>query len=367
MSVKSKKTLENITLYKAATTIESVKQAYHFDEKDIIKLEGNENRMGCSPKVMEALQAASREFSFYPDLNATALRRLLAQKHQMDEENFVFGNGSFELITLIGTAYIEPGDEAVSIDPSFNWYINTTLVNGGKIVSVPVDDRQQIQVEQILEAVNARTKVIWLCNPNNPTGALIPEKDLRRLAEELPDSVLLVLDEAYIDFVEDGYFDTVDLVRAHDNVILLRSFSKSYGLASFRLGYSIAGEEITQALLKVKIPCNLNYAAQVAAITALNDKEYLQKVLDNNQKSRNYYYKAFEEMGFEYVKSNTNFIFVHTGIDGTWLQKEFLKHAIMIRNGADYGYPDWLRITIGTYEENQKVVKVFQEILAQRD
>lgn len=363
MPVPERKNVQKIRLYTAARTMRSICDKYGFQESEIIKLAGNENRLGCSPRVIKALEAHAGEFSFYPDTNYTDLRDKLVKKHGIDGDHLIFGNGSFELLSLIGQAYLEEGDEVITVSPSFGWYRNVTELAGASLIQVPVDEEMQTDPEKIAEAISPKTKVIFLCNPNNPTGAVIPGKKLRWLAEQVPEDVLLVLDEAYIDFIEGPYPNTVDLVRNSDHVILLRTFSKTAGLASFRIGYGIAAPAVIQALTKVKLPINVNFAAAVAASASLDDREFERKVIENNQRGRKIYYQAFEKLGFSYVPSNGNFVLVHTGIDGGRLEEEFLRYGIMIRNGADFGLPDWLRISVGTEEENRKVTKALQEIV----
>lgn len=363
MSVNEKAALKEITLYKAAATIESVVKQYGYAPEEIIKLEGNENRMGCSPKVAEAVAEEIQKASFYPDLNVTKLRKKLADRLQIAGENLIFGNGSFELLSIIADAYIEEGEEAIIPVPSFNWYTNVTLINGGKPVYINVNEDFTIDPGKIRNAITEHTKVMFLCNPNNPTGLIMKREVLERLIRETPKRVLLVLDEAYLDFAEGEYLDTTAAAIKQENLILLRTFSKSYGLAGLRIGYGIASEAVINTLSKVKIPLNVSSVAQAAAIAAVEDDSYLQQVLDSNRQSRELYYETFRELGFDYLESSTNFIFVHTGLDAAWLQQEFLKHAIMIRSGLDYGYRDWIRISMGTYEENQKVVRVLKEIV----
>ena len=363
MSVRAKEALDQLQPYKAAATIESVVRGYGYAREDIIKLEGNENRMGASPKIAGALARMSQEYSYYPDLNVTLLREKLAAMHGISGENLIFGNGSFELISLIANAYIGRGDEAISVTPSFNWYYNVTIMNEGIFCEVSTRDDLTIDVESVIDHVTDKTKVTFICNPNNPTGHLLPEDDLRYLVENTPDSVLLVIDEAYLDFHSSDYVDTVRLALSKSNVILLRTISKSYGLASFRVGYGIAFGEIISNMSKVKCPPNISMPAQVAAVTALEDREYLQKVLDNNRIGLQLYYEAFEALGFDYIKSSTNFVFAHTGLDANLLKEEFLKRAIMIRSGSDYGYNEWIRISVGTYEDNLRVVSALHEIV----
>ena len=364
MAVRQNSKIAGIKLYKPAKTIESVIREYGFEPEEVIKLAGNESRFGVSPKVLEALQQEKDRYSFYPDMEAAKLRELLADYHHISADHFVFGNGSFELISLIGNAYIEEGDEAIYTDPSFGWYVNATLSNQGTVVKVPVTEKQEVDIDGIIHAVSDRTKVIWLCNPNNPTGTLIPAVDLKRIVAAVREDILLVLDEAYLDFTEEPYIDTVDLVKEHDNVVLLKSFSKTYGLASFRIGYAIAARDIVEGLSKVKLPINTSHAAQVAAIASLLDTDYKNDVIDSVKAQRRFYYKEFDNLGFDYVRSNTNFILVHTGLDGAEVENEFLKRGIMLRKGEEFGpqYKEWMRISIGKPEDNQKVIAIFKEL-----
>ena len=361
--VQAKESVNNLAEYKPARSILEVSRKYGFAEKDLIKLAGNENRWGCSPKVIEAINDNKAFFSYYPDVNVTRLKEKLIEKHKVSEENLIFGNGSFELLTLIGEVYIGKGDEAIYTDPSFGWYLNVTLKNEGTIIKVPVTNEKEVDTEGILSKISDKTKVIWLCNPNNPTGTVIPHEELIAFVDKVPANVLIVLDEAYIDFIDGEYIDTVNLIKSHDNVISLRTFSKTYGLASFRVGYGIASKEIIKNLLKVKLPINLNFAAQVSALAALEDTEFTDYVIKENRKEREYYYKEFNNMGLKFVPSNGNFILVCTGIDGEYVENEFAKSGIIIRKGEEFGLDGWLRISVGKSEENIKVIDTLKKIL----
>ncbi len=363
MAVKEKKLVKQLPKYKAAKSIESVCREFGFQEKDIIKLAGNENRYGCSPKVIEALSRQASSFSFYPDVNVTVLRHKLAEKHQVSPEKLVFGNGSFELISLVGAAYIEEGDEVIYNDPSFGWYLNVTKQNGGKLIRVPVDEEKRVDTDQIVAHITEKTKVIWLCNPNNPTGTVLSFSVLEDLIRQVPERVLVVLDEAYIDFIQGGYPDTERFVQTYDNVILLRTFSKVYGLASFRIGYGIGNEKIVEALTKVKLPLNVSNAAQIAAVAALEDQQFTDFIVKTNQQELAYYYEEFAKLGLHYIESNGNFVLVKIGIDSAFAELAFLKRGIVIRNGEEFGLPGWLRISVGRIEENRKVIEVLKEVL----
>lgn len=363
MTVKAKASVDNLPKYIPAKSLKAFSEEYKIAEKDIIKLAGNENRFGCSSKVMEAILEKQSEFPYYPDANITLLREKLSRKHKIDSENLIFGNGSFELLTLIGEAYINKGDEVIYSDPSFGWYLNVTLKNEGTIVKIPVNENMEVDTERIIANITDKTKVIWLCNPNNPTGTKIDSHVLESFVEKVPDSVLIVLDEAYIDFVEEDYIDTVEFVRKYDNIIILRTFSKAYGLASFRVGYGMAALSIVENLLKVKLPINLGLTPQIAALAALDDEEFADYVIKTNREHLQYYYEEFEKLHLRYIPSNGNFILVHIGISGAYAEQEFAKRGIIIRNGEEFGLNKWLRISIGKPEENAKVIMVLKQIL----
>lgn len=357
--VKERKGLSEIAPYQAAKSLESVKREYGIDE--IIKLAGNENRIGCSLKVLDIIKEEEKQFSFYPDMNCTILKEKLSSIHQVKTSNLIFGNGSFELIALLAHAYLENEEESIIPDPSFGWYKNVTLQMNAIPILVPLKSFT-IDTDAMQNAITPKTKIIWICNPNNPTGTILKESELLEFINKVPENILLVLDEAYIDFVEKKYFDTVNLIKQHKNVILLRTFSKLYGLASFRIGYGIANEEIIEKLNKIRSPINVSLTAQKAAQASLEDRDFVRLVLNNNRKSLDLYYEKLEELNLKYVKSNGNFILIQTKTDGKTVEQTFLQKGIIIRNASEFGLDGWIRVSIGTFEENKKVIKVLEEI-----
>lgn len=358
--VKERSGVEKIAPYQAAKSLESIKLEYGLTQ--IIKLAGNENRLGCSLKVGGILTDQQNQLSFYPDSNCSVLRETLSKIHCVEPEQLAFGNGSFELIALIAHAYLEEGEESLIPDPSFGWYRNVTLQMNAIPVMVPLKE-YAIDLDAVYDQINDKTKVIWLCNPNNPTGTVLQQKELTDFIEKVPESVLIVLDEAYIDFVEGPYFNTIDFIRHHDNVILLRTFSKLYGLASFRIGYGIGAVSLIERINKVRSPLNVSFSAQQAAIVSLADEEFKKKVLDNNRKSLDLYYSELDALGLKYVRSHGNFILIHVGIDGAEVESVFLKNGIVIRNASEFGLHGFIRVSVGTYEENEKVLAVLKKII----
>jgi len=363
MPVKTRKCLDEINLYITAKSIESVKREYGLET--IIKLGGNENTMGFSPKVKEAVDEQFQTLSYYPDMNVTSLREALSSFHGVKEEELVFGNGSFELISILAQTFLEAGEESIIIEPSFGWYKSVTLQMGGKIVSIPLEDFNT-NLDTVKEKITEKTRIIWLCNPNNPVGSIIKAGELYSFLKEIKDDVIVVLDEAYVDFVEEEDFpDTVSWINEFQNIIILRTFSKAYGLASFRIGYGIADERLIHLLQKVRLPINTNATAQIAALAALKDQDYKNYIVKEIEKGRNLYYQKLKEMGLQYVISNGNFILFDTTIDSEWVVNEFLKRGIIIRAGLEFGLPTWVRISIGSQAENETALSLLKEVLQQ--
>jgi histidinol-phosphate aminotransferase len=359
MSVRARKAVEELPVYKPAKSIAAAKREYGFDK--VIKLAGNENTLGFSPKARQALLQLD---SYYPDGAGVNLREKLAEYTGVDKEQIILGNGSFELLFLVGLAFLEQGEETIIAEPSFGWYKNVTLILGGKIVSVPLNENFGVDLDGILAAVTKKTKIIWLCNPNNPTATILTQSQLENFLEKLPRDIVVVLDEAYCDFVaEKNYPDSVSLLKKYDNIIILRTFSKLEGLAGLRLGYGIADPQLLTYLNKVRMPLNVNAAAQLAGAAAIDDVDFKRQTLENVKNGRKQYYEAFDKWGLKYTISNTNFIWVDAECDSAAVIEEFLRHGILIRAGEEYGYPSCLRITIGSKEENEQVIKLLSEIL----
>ncbi|MBR6913748.1 MAG: histidinol-phosphate transaminase [Treponema sp.] len=357
MSVKPRQIIETLPPYRAARSVDTLKREYGLEK--ITKLAANENTLGFSENVWDALKKISSQ---YPDGSSYNLRSELAKKFGLAPENLVIGNGSFELLYLAGIAYLSHGDETIAAVPSFGWYKTVTQIFGAKFVSVPVKDFH-VDLNGIAEAVTEKTKIIWLCNPNNPTGTIFTQQELENFLQKIPGDILVILDEAYVDFVEEENFpDSISLFKKYDNILILRTFSKAEGLAGFRVGYAISSEEIISALNKVRIPLNVNAPAQFAALASLRDEEFRKSTVKNAREQKNIFYKEFEELGFSYVVSNTNFIFFDVGRESDSVVEAFLKEGILIRGGSEYGFPTMIRLTIGTPEENARVIQTFRKI-----
>lgn len=362
MALIPRKAVQNIPLYKPARSIDSLKAEYGFEK--VLKLAGNENTLGFSPKAFEALQNVQ---SFYPDGQATKLRNAIAEKFGQKVENVICGNGSFELLFLAALAFLENGDETISAVPSFGWYKNATEIMGGKFVGIPVQEDFSVDLDGILAAITEKTKIIWLCNPNNPTGSLFNHKTFEGFLEKVPDNVLVISDEAYIDFVTPenapDFPRSLELIKKFKNLLVLRTFSKLEGLAFFRCGYGFGDEELLGCLNRVRLPINVTGPAQLAGLAALKDEDFRQKTIQNVSEGRKQFYRFFDEEKLYYVPSNTNFIFFRTGKDSVTLVHELEKKGILIRAGEEYGFPDMLRISIGTKEENEILISELKKLL----
>lgn len=365
MAVPCRKSLNQISNYVPAKSLESVKREFGLSK--IIKLAGNENNMGSSPLAQKAIQSAFGKLSYYPDMRCTLLRDKLSKRLHVSPDNLVFGNGSFELLSLIAQAYLNSGEESIIPVPTFGWYKIVTWAMDAKTVSVPLKNHK-IDLNDILDKITSKTRIIWLCNPNNPTGSYFKSDDFKRFIEEVPSNILVVLDEAYYEFVDaEDYPDTVKLIDKYQNIIVLRTFSKVYGLASLRLGYGIASENVVSAIDKIRPPLNINMLAQKAAFASLDDTDFKNAVIENNEKSKKLYYRTLKERELEFIPTQGNFIMLNVRYDSDFVTGEFLKKGIMIRSGNGFGMKGWLRISIGLYEENQLVLKTLDDILHSKE
>lgn len=358
MGLRPREAVRNLPLYTPAKSIDSAKREYGFDK--VIKLAGNENTLGFSPLARRALEHIT---SYYPDGAAVNLREKTAKKFGVKPDQIIFGNGSFELLFLVGLAFLEKGDESLLAEPSFGWYKNVSLIQGAKIVSVPLKE-YKVDLNSIAARITDRTKVIWLCNPNNPTGTIFTAEELEQFLEKVRDDIVVVLDEAYYDFVkEEGYPESIPLIDRYNNIIVLRTFSKLEGLAAFRVGYGFASEELIGYLNRVRLPLNVTGPAQLAAYAALDDAEFKKQTLDNVKAGLETYYHRFEQWGVSYVRSNTNFVLADVGVETESIVEECFKHGILIRGGKEFGYPTSLRISVGTPEENDAVLSLLGKLL----
>lgn len=324
----------------------------------LIKLSSNENPLGTSQKAIAAFRTMG-DLHRYPDGSATAIREAISETFGLDPARIVMGAGSDELINLLIHAYAGKGDEVLYSEHSFLMYKIYTMAHGATPVTAPEKDLTA-NVDTLLENVTERTKLVFLANPNNPTGTLVAQSEVNRLRASLPDHVLLVLDAAYAEYVEGVDYDAGSkLVESTQNTVMLRTFSKIYGLPSLRIGWAYAPAEVVSVLNRIRSPFNVNSAAMAAAIAAVKDTAYTTYAVQYNARERTRLVDAFEKMSLKVTPSSGNFLLVHfssTGKTAAATNAHLLADGIIAREVGAYGLPDSLRFTIGTDEENAELI-----------
>jgi len=329
------------------------------------RLMANENPNGCSPKVKDALlETLQNGPGNYPDGYSTELRAEIVAKYGVDKDEILFGNGMDEIIYMLGKAFLEPGDEVVMPKLSFISYIESTRSMGAKLVSAPMKDDLSIDLDAVLAAVTERTKYIVIVNPNNPTGTVFTEEEQREFMKKVPKNVLVIMDEAYSDFYTgENYPDTYKMRKEYDNLIILKTFSKVYGLASFRIGYMIAPKELIELVARVKNVFNVSAQAMAAATAAIKDTEFAQMVVEKNTACREYLYKQLDEMGIFYIKSHTSFVLIDMKKNCKHIVAALKAKGYLVRPGSDFGIENFFRVSMGTMEQMEGFVKAFKEVL----
>ncbi len=346
-----KKQFSEMETYIPGRPIEQVKAQYGL--KKVVKLASNESPLGPTPAALEAINKYSQQLNRYPDIEATILRDTLAKYYNLAGENFLIGNGSNELLRIAGQAVLNPGDEVIFAEPSFVVY--RMIAEFFEAQEVPVALKNHTHdLEAMLSAVSAKTKLIFVCNPNNPTGTMVDRTQLEDFINEVPDGVLVVVDEAYAEFVEDRKKYPQDLnYSVNKPIIVTRTFSKLYGLAGLRIGYGIAPSSYVAVDRKIRDPFNVNLLAQAAATASLEDKEEAQKRYKKNLENKLYLCQGLKEKGIEFVESQANFILIDTAQDSTLVFEKLLKKGVIVRTGEIFGesYRNYIRVSIGSKDE----------------
>ena len=362
MSLNLNPSLKNLPVYQPGRPIEEVARELGLPAADIIKLASNENPFGPSPLALAAMEKALRQTHLYPDGNGFYLKRKLAEKLGVTPQNLVLGNGSNDIIEFVAHALLDAQSEVVVSQYCFAVYPIVTALFGAKLVTVPAKHFGH-DLAAMLAAVTPRTRIMFVANPNNPTGTLVTTADLLRLVREVPRHVLLVMDEAYIEFLEDAP-DLRPMIRSGEfpNLTLMRIFSKIYGLAGLRVGYGVAHPDLVAGLEKIRQPFNTNLLAQAAALAALDDEEHVARTRANNAAGLKFYEATFQRLALEFVPSFANFILVKVG-DGARVWSEMQKLGVITRPMAGYQLPEWIRISIGTEAENMRCVAALEKAL----
>ncbi|MBQ1252217.1 MAG: histidinol-phosphate transaminase [Firmicutes bacterium] len=356
-----RKCLDNIRPYSPGKPIDEVKRELGLTE--VYKLASNENPLGPPESAVEAMKLAAGKVSLYPDADAYELRTALAKYHNVQPNQIVFGDGSNELLKLLSLVFLEPGDEIIMPKPSFGEYVRCARLCGAEAKAIPLTEDYVVDLPAMVGAISSKTKIVYICNPNNPTGTVVDKRLLKQMMHRMND-VIVVLDEAYFEFVSDENSpDGVEFFKEFPNVVALRTFSKAYGLAGLRVGYGICNEYIAAAINKVREPFNVNSLAQVAAIAALNDAEYLKKSVEYNAIEREFLYTELKKRGFQVVPSQTNFMLFDVVRDCVDVFKGLLQKGIITRSADIFGYPTKIRLSVGLRSENEAFLKALDEYM----
>ena len=324
-----------------------------------VKLASNENPIGPSPKAIEALGSRLDEVNRYPDGACFELRTRLSQKLGVSERQLVFGCGGDEILELWMKTFVAPGDEVIMPWPSFAMYPIVVKGMGGKVVNIPLREDFSHDLDGMLDAITERTKVIFICNPNNPTGTSIGAKEFELFVDRLPRDIVLAVDEAYYEFVRREDFPrTIEMFDKRPEMLVLRTFSKIYGLAGLRIGYGIGNEETIGYLERARHPFNVNRLAEFAALAALDDDEHVKKTLQINSNGIDYLTRELTALGVEVLPTDTNFLLAKGGAN---IYDELLRRGVIVRPMAGFGLPEHVRISIGLPEENERLVNALRE------
>jgi len=363
MKISSRKELLKVKPYVPGKPIEEVQRELGL--KKVIKLASNENCFGPSPKAVRAINRSVLNINRYPDASSFYLKTKLAGMLGVKADNLVLGNGSDEVIVLAVKAFIEPGDEVIIADPTFLIYEIASQVQGAVIKFVPLTDGHRYDLEGMKRAVTAKTKLIFIANPDNPSGSYVTKAELDEFFKGIREDVLVFLDEAYFEFAAYGcknYPNGLDYLD-RPNVVIGRSFSKIYGLAGLRIGYGVSDPGIISCMEKVREPFNVNLLAQEAAAAALDDKAFLNKTLSHVEGQKKFLYSEFRKLGLEYVESATNFILVDVKKDCKAVFNSLLREGVIVRDMKAWGMDTFIRVTIGLKEENKRFVNALKQVL----
>lgn len=357
--MKYRECMKKVSPYIPGKTEEEIKNEYNLET--VIKIASNENPYGPSPKVKEALSDIT--CNIYPDNYMTKLRDKLAQKLSVDKDNLVFGNGSVEIIQMISRAFLDKDDNMITQLPSFSSYFSEANIQDAQIRTIKYNKEYSFDLKEMLYLIDERTKVIYITSPNNPLGTVLSKDEMCSFLELVPKSILVVIDEAYYEFTRaENYASGLELFRDFDNVCVLRTFSKAYGLAGIRIGYGIAKPEVIQNLEKVRAAFNASVVGQKGALAALDDVEYMENSVRLTHETIDYMYETLDKLNIEYIKTHGNFIMINVNENSKRVTAELLKRGIIIRDGFPL-MENWIRVSIGTMEQMQQFIKILCEVM----
>ena len=352
--------LRDLAVYEPGKPIEETARELGVDPSGIIKLASNENPLGPSPRALEAMRAALEHAHLYPDGSGFYLRKAIAAKVHLSPENVILGNGSNEVIEFLGHAFLNPGDDVVTCQYAFIVYKLLATAFGLRTIETPTPDYHQ-NLDATLEAITAKTRIVFIPNPNNPTGTLISHQAIDDFMSKVPENIIVVFDEAYFEFLDDPP-DTLGFIRDGRNVVVLRTFSKIHGLAGIRIGYAIAPFELIDVLHRTRQPFNANSIAQAGAIAALDDEAHLRETKRVIDEGRAYLQAQFANMQIQFVPAVANFLMVNVA-DGCAVFQRLLQRKIIVRPLKGYGLPEWIRVSVGTMDENKNLIAALREVI----
>jgi len=358
-----KQSIIHLPVYQPGKPMEEVKRELGLTE--VIKLASNENPFGSSPNVKAAIEAEIANISLYPDGGTVELKGAVAEVLGVESSQLIFGAGSDEVILMIARAFFVPGDETVMASHTFPQYKHNSEIEGAVCVEVPLKDGTH-DLEAMLAAITDRTKIVWICNPNNPTGTMNGDAEIRFFLDRVPASVLVVLDEAYCEYhTSDDYPNSLELIRTYPNVVALRTFSKIYGLASLRIGFAIGPVEVIRTINQVREPFNTSRFAQAAAVAAIRDQAFVESCRQANTEGLAYLREQFARLGLIAYPAHGNFVMVDVGRPAGPVFQSLLRQGIIVRGGHQLGFPTSLRVTIGSREQNGKFIAALEQVLSE--
>ena len=356
-----RKELNNLKPYVPGKNVREVE--IELNITNIIKLASNENPLGPSPKALEAVQKKLKDCSVYPDQTTIELREALAKKLGIDKDCLIIGNGSDEIMLLAAATFLSAGEEVLISENTFSTYEFCTRVFDGTPVFVPIRD-YKYDMEGFARALTPKTKLVWLCSPNNPTGTIITKKEMDEFLSKLPSTTIVVIDEAYGEFATSrDYPSATEYVKKGANVIVLKTFSKLYGLAGVRIGYGIAKPEIIKYLNLTKLPFNVNRLGTAAAVAALEDKEFISKSLKVNEDGKKFLYSKLDEFRLNFVKTEANFILIDVNRNADKVFMEMMRMGVIIRPLTSFGFGEAIRVTVGTSDQNKRFIEALKKAL----
>ncbi|WP_257347683.1 histidinol-phosphate transaminase [Pseudalkalibacillus decolorationis] len=364
--MKAKEQILTLKAYQPGKPIEEVKKELGLTS--VIKLASNENPFGCAPAVKEAVMDELDRVSIYPDGYAAEIREKLSRHLGVQARQILFGNGSDEVVQMFCRTYLSPSTNTVMATPTFPQYRHNSVIEGAEIREIPLNGNGDHDLDEMYKAIDKDTKIVWLCTPNNPTGTYIPKDKLVSFLDCVPSDVIVACDEAYCEYVDaPDYPDTIELQREYPNLVVLRTFSKAFGLASLRIGYGVAHEDLIQVVDPVREPFNTSRVAQRAAITALDHLDYLKMCKARNREGMVLYEQFCDQHGLSYYPSQGNFILIDFKTkQGDEVFQYLLRQGYIVRSGNALGFPTCVRITVGSEEQNKGVIDSLTNLLVSK-